>query len=94
VVTGKLDVCKVSSLDHLEIFKAESDRIAVAQALNRAIDEVIEKSSRRSSSAPHPEEEPVVLRVPNAQTRSDSPATVGTPKMQLAGRLTVRVGRS
>jgi thioesterase domain-containing protein len=66
VVKGKLDVCKLSALVHNEIFKAESDRIAIAQALNRAIDEVIEESSRRSSSAPHPEEEVVVLPVPNA----------------------------
>ena len=95
VVKGKLDVCKLSALDHNEIFKAESDRIAVAQALSRAIDEVNEESSRRSSSAPHPqEEEAVVLPVPNALTRSDSPATVGTPNTQPPGRLTVRVGRS
>jgi hypothetical protein len=40
VVKGKVDVCEVSSFDHSEIFKVESDRIAVAQVLNRAIDEV------------------------------------------------------
>jgi thioesterase domain-containing protein len=48
VVKGKVDVCKVGSLDHNEIFKAETDRVAVAQALNRLIDEVIAESS------PHP----------------------------------------
>jgi thioesterase domain-containing protein len=57
VVKGKIDVCKVESLDHNEIFKAESDRVAVAQALNRVIDEVAEESSSHSSSACHQKEE-------------------------------------
>jgi len=92
VVKGKVDVCKVSSLDHNEIFKAESDRIVVAQGLNRLIAEVIEESSPRSSSASHPEEEVVVLPVRNALTRSDSPSYSRNP--QNAGRLMVRVGRS
>jgi thioesterase domain-containing protein len=57
VVDGKLDVCKVSSLDHNEIFEAESDRVAVAQALNSAIDEIIEDSSTCSYSTSQPKEE-------------------------------------
>jgi len=83
VVKGGVDVCKISSLDHNEIFKTESDRIAVAQALNQAIDEVIEESAHRSSSPSHPEEEVVVPPVRTALTRSDSPATAGTTKMQI-----------
>ena len=57
VVKGKVDVCRVSALDHNEIFKAESDRGAVAQALNRVIDEVIEESSSPPYSASHQKEE-------------------------------------
>jgi thioesterase domain-containing protein len=41
VVQGQIDVCKVSSPDHLEIFKSEPDRLVVAQRLRRCIDEVI-----------------------------------------------------
>jgi thioesterase domain-containing protein len=42
VVSGKLEVCKVSAIDHLEIFKSELDRLAVAQNLRRSIDEVMD----------------------------------------------------
>jgi thioesterase domain-containing protein len=41
VVRGGMEVCKVSAADHLEIFKSELDRVAVAQKLRRSIDEVI-----------------------------------------------------
>jgi thioesterase domain-containing protein len=76
VVKGKIEVCKVESLDHNEIFKAESDRAAVAQALNRAIDEVIEESD----SASHQKERVGGVPVRHALTRSDSSVTVGPPK--------------
>jgi thioesterase domain-containing protein len=80
VVRGKVDVCKVSSLDHNEIFKAESDRVAVAQALNRAISEVIEESLSRVCSASHQKEEIGGVPVREAVIRPDSSITVGTPK--------------
>jgi thioesterase domain-containing protein len=48
VVSGKIDVCNISSLDHLEIFKSELDRAAVAQSLRKCIDEVIEHHRRPS----------------------------------------------
>jgi thioesterase domain-containing protein len=80
VVDGKVNVCKVSSLDHTEIFKAESDRVAVAAALDRAIDEVIEESSGRSYSASDQKEAVGVVPVQDAVIRTDSPVTVGTPK--------------
>jgi thioesterase domain-containing protein len=81
VVDGKLDVCKVSSLDHLEIFKAESDRVAVAQVLNSVIDEIIEESASCPHSAPRRQEEvagEVSLR--GSRIRSDSSVAVGPPK--------------
>jgi thioesterase domain-containing protein len=80
VVDGKVNVCEVSSLDHTEIFKPESDRAAVAAALNRAIEEVIEESSGRSYSASDQKEEVGVDPVQDAVIRTDSPAAVGTPK--------------
>jgi thioesterase domain-containing protein len=49
VVSGKIDVCNISSLDHLEIFKSEFDRTAVAQSLRKCIDEVIEHHPRPSA---------------------------------------------
>jgi hypothetical protein len=80
VVRGKLDVCKVGSLDHNEIFKAESDRVAVAQALNLLIDEVIEESAGQPSSASHQNEEIAGVPVQDALIRSESPVTIGTAK--------------
>jgi thioesterase domain-containing protein len=41
VVQGRMELCKVSAADHLEIFKSELDRAAVAQELRRSMDEVI-----------------------------------------------------
>src|SRR5277367_391632 len=41
VVQGRIEVCQVSAADHLEIFKSELDRAAVAQRLRRSMDEVI-----------------------------------------------------
>lgn len=49
VVSGKIDICNISSLDHLEIFKSELDRTAVAQSLGKCIDEVIEHHRRPSA---------------------------------------------
>jgi thioesterase domain-containing protein len=80
VVKGKIDVCKVGSLDHNEIFKAESDRVAVAQALNLLVDEVIEETSRHPYSAYHQKEEIARVPVQEALIRSDAPVTAGTPK--------------
>jgi thioesterase domain-containing protein len=80
VVRGKVDVCKVSSLDHNEIFKAESDRVAVAQALNLLIDEVIEESAGHPNSASHQKEENSGVPVQDALIRSESPVTIGTAK--------------
>ena len=83
VVKGKVDVCKVSSLDHNEIFKAESDRVAVAQALNLLIEEVIEGSAGHPNSVSHRKEENARVPVQDALIRSDLPVTVGTPKCTL-----------
>jgi thioesterase domain-containing protein len=47
VVEGEIEVCKVSSTDHLEIFKSERDRLLVAQALRRSIDKVLGASLDR-----------------------------------------------
>jgi thioesterase domain-containing protein len=80
VVIGKLEVCKVSALDHVEIFKAESDRAAVAQALNKAIDEVIAESSSCSCSTSQPKEAVAGVRGQDALMSSNSSVTVGTPK--------------
>jgi hypothetical protein len=80
MVNGKVDVCKVSSLDHNEIFKAESDRAAVAQALNPLIDEVIAEFSRQPNSASHQNEEIAGVPVQDVLIRSESPVTVGTSK--------------
>jgi len=80
VVDGKINVCKVSSLDHNEIFKAESDRVAVAAALNRAIDEVIGVSSGRLDSSSDQEEEVAVVTRRDTVIRKDSPVAVGNSK--------------
>jgi len=45
VARGKIEICIVSSLDHLEIFKSELDRTTVAQKLRRSLDEVIAGAS-------------------------------------------------
>jgi thioesterase domain-containing protein len=45
VVQGEIEVCKVSSPIHLEIFKSELDRLVVAQRLRRNIDQVVGTSS-------------------------------------------------
>ena len=42
VVQGRLEVCKVSATDHLEIFKSDLDRSTVAQRLRSSMDDVIE----------------------------------------------------
>lgn len=64
VVLGKIDVCNVSSLDHLEIFKSESDRVAVAQSLTKCIDDVIEhhRSPAAQVSSDQPAHLPLQLR--------------------------------
>jgi len=80
VVHGKVNVCKVSSLDHNEIFKAESDRVVVAAALNRAIDEVIGESSSLLNSSSDQEEEVGVVTAQDTVIQTDSPAAIGTPK--------------
>jgi thioesterase domain-containing protein len=58
VVQGKIDICKVSSIDHLEIFKSESDRISVAEALLSSFDEV-SKTSWSAVRGAQTEKEPV-----------------------------------
>jgi thioesterase domain-containing protein len=80
VVKGKIDVCKVNSLDHNEIFKAESDRVAVAQALNRVLDEVTGESSIHPYSASYQKEEVNGVPMQDALIRSDSSVTVETHK--------------
>ena len=50
VVSGEIEICKVTSADHLEIFKPEIDRSTVAQRLRRSIDEVIEHHPAALSS--------------------------------------------
>lgn len=47
VVQGEIEICNVSSADHLEIFKSELDRSTVAQRLRRRIDEAIGASRIR-----------------------------------------------
>lgn len=49
VVQGQIEVCNVSSADHLEIFKSEPDRLIVAQRLRRSIDEAIGASFSREA---------------------------------------------
>jgi oxalate---CoA ligase len=41
VVQGEIEICKVSSADHLEIFKSDLDRSTVAERLRGCIDEAI-----------------------------------------------------
>jgi oxalate---CoA ligase len=48
LVRGKLEICKVSALDHNEIFESELDRALVAQTLRRNFDEVIKASAFRA----------------------------------------------
>jgi thioesterase domain-containing protein len=48
LVRGKLEICKVSALDHNEIFESELDRALVAQTLRENIDEVIKASAFRA----------------------------------------------
>lgn len=43
-IQNEIETCGVNSLDHLEIFKPEADRVLVAQTLRRNIDEVIGES--------------------------------------------------
>ena len=50
-VQGKIDICKVSATEHLEIFKSEPDRVAVGRALRRGIDEALGASSNRAELA-------------------------------------------
>jgi len=42
VVRGDLDICPVDAVDHLEIFKTESDRATVARKLRQRFDETIQ----------------------------------------------------
>lgn len=51
VVQNRIEICRISSVDHLEIFKPELDRVLVAQTLRRSIDEVVGKSLSCMSSA-------------------------------------------
>jgi len=53
VVSGEFEICRVSAVEHLEIFKCERDRVLVAQTLRRNIDEVVrfESSPERLSPA-------------------------------------------
>jgi thioesterase domain-containing protein len=51
VIQNRIEICKVNSVDHLEIFKPELDRVLVAQTLRRSIDEVVRKSLSCVSSA-------------------------------------------
>ena len=44
VVQGRIDICEIRAIDHLDIFKSEADRVLIARALLRAIDEVAEES--------------------------------------------------
>jgi thioesterase domain-containing protein len=44
VVRNEIEICRVNSIDHLEIFKPELDRALVAQTLRKSIDEVVERS--------------------------------------------------
>jgi thioesterase domain-containing protein len=44
VVQNEIKVCKVNSVDHLEIFKPETDRMRIAQTLRRSIDDVVGES--------------------------------------------------
>jgi thioesterase domain-containing protein len=49
VVQGEIEICKVSSADHLEIFNSELDRSTVAERLRRCIDEAVGGSSVREA---------------------------------------------
>jgi thioesterase domain-containing protein len=44
VVQNEIEICRVNSVDHLEIFKPEMDRMRIAQTLRRSIDEVVGES--------------------------------------------------
>ncbi len=41
VVRNQIEICRVNSVDHLEIFKPELDRALVAQTLRKSIDQVV-----------------------------------------------------
>jgi thioesterase domain-containing protein len=45
VVQNQIEICRVNSVDHLDIFEPELDRALVAQTLRRSIDEVVRRSS-------------------------------------------------
>jgi thioesterase domain-containing protein len=55
VVQGEIEICNVSSADHLEIFKSELDRSTVAQRLRRCIDEAIGGSPIREPQLQPPQ---------------------------------------
>ena len=55
VVQGEIEICKVSSADHLEIFKSELDRSTVAQRLRRCFDEAIGGSPIREAQLQPPQ---------------------------------------
>jgi len=41
VIQSEIEICRVNSIDHLEIFKPELDRVLVARTLRKSIDEVV-----------------------------------------------------
>lgn len=44
VIQNQIEICRVNSRDHLEIFKPELDRALIAQSLRKSIDEVVGES--------------------------------------------------
>jgi thioesterase domain-containing protein len=44
VVQNEIEICRVNSVDHIEIFKPEPDRVLVAQTLRRSMDGVVGRS--------------------------------------------------
>jgi thioesterase domain-containing protein len=54
VAQGKMEICIVSALDHLDIFKSEPDRSTVAQWLRKSLDEVIAGASSMREACLHP----------------------------------------
>jgi len=44
VVQNEIEICKVNSIDHLEIFKPEIDRVLVAKTLRKSIEKVVGES--------------------------------------------------
>jgi len=51
LVHNEIEICRVTAIDHLEIFKPEPDRVLVAQTLRRSIDEAVGKSFGYVSSS-------------------------------------------